>query len=1125
MVSDQGYQGERGFTASEADYRKVFDAISDAILIYDQESDAILDVNQKLCEMFGYTAEEACRLKVPDLGGGEFQVTPQMVRRLMTGAAGEDPQLFPWQVKDSAGMPFWVEVHLRPALIGGRDRIVMVLRDVTGRQLTQQALKESEDRFRTVTESSLAGVYIIQDDKFRYVNPVMAQIFGYRPEELVDRMGPLDLGHPEEHTYITDTIRLRLARQEEAGRRNYRCLRKDGRAIVVQVWSRHIDYQGRPAVMGTLLDITAQRQAEEALRFSEEKYRLVTEDSLAGVYIIAEGKLHYVNPRLAEIFGYRVEEVINRLGPEDLTHPEDRPRVAENLRQRWQGEPVQEFTFRGLRRDGSVIRCKVLSRRVEYHGRPALIGTLLDITAQQRSEEALRQSEERYRGIVEMQTEMVCRHLPDGTVTFVNEALCRAFGRPREELLGRSFWVSIPEEEQSRLQEKLAGLSRDNPMVVLEQQVLKDDGEVSWQQWTNQAVFDHQGRILEHQAVGRDITARRQAEEALRQSEERYRAIVEDQTELVTRYLPDGTVTFVNEANCRYFSKTREEYLGQSFMPLIPQEDRVPLQQAIAALNRENPIVTVEHRVKAPGGHIRWQQWTNRAIFDDRGQLKEYQAVGRDITSRRQAEEALLEITNTLQTLIQASPLAIIALDRNCRLKIWNPAATRFFGWSEAEMLGRSFTRVVPKKYHQEFKTMVAEEFRGITHTIQELRRHRQDGSFIYVSLWTAPLRNARGEITLTMGIMADITARKQAEEALKASEENYRTIFNAVNDAIAVVDLEEIRFLDVNQKWSQMSGFSAEEAKHLDLAALCLQESPFKVEYAKTLIKKAVAEGEPQIFEWLARNREGRPHWVEVNLKRTAIGGVDRILAVVRDIGERKRVEEALKESEEKLRVLTSQLLTAQESERRRVARELHDELGQALTVLKMHMVAVADKLTIKQRALKEECEHLLTHTNEIIENVRRLSWDLSPSSLEDLGLSSSLRHLIEEVSDNHRLSCSIEIDEINHLFAPGTQINIYRIFQESLNNIGKHARATKITVAAQRRGDRVSFTVADNGKGFDLRQTASRNLLEKRLGLTAMNERVRMAGGNLEVWSKKDQGTKVSFTIPIDHEATPNV
>ena len=253
-----------------------------------------------------------------------------------------------------------------------------------------------------------------------------------------------------------------------------------------------------------------------------------------------------------------------------------------------------------------------------------------------------------------------------------------------------------------------------------------------------------------------------------------------------------------------------------------------------------------------------------------------------------------------------------------------------------------------------------------------------------------------------------------------------------------------------------------------------------------------------------------------EINLLLGLANDLAYGIMALRGRAEQGRVEKALKESEQELRQLTSQLLSIQEKERRRVARELHDELGQALTVLKINLVAIEDKLAPDQQHLKANCEHMLSYIDTVIENVRRLSWDLSPSSLEDLGLSAALGYLVDETCRNHNMQSAVVMDEIDHLFSPEIQINIYRIFQESLTNVVKHARASLVSVNVTREDGKVSFTIRDDGRGFNLKQIMSGKAAKRSLGLTAMNERALMARGSLQISSRRGQGTTIAFSIP---------
>ena len=234
-----------------------------------------------------------------------------------------------------------------------------------------------------------------------------------------------------------------------------------------------------------------------------------------------------------------------------------------------------------------------------------------------------------------------------------------------------------------------------------------------------------------------------------------------------------------------------------------------------------------------------------------------------------------------------------------------NAAMARIFGYSAEEMMSG---RVAPQDLvHPDDLALVQENLRQrLAGEVDSLhytfKGRRRDGAMIYCEVLGNRVEY-RGS-SAVVGTLVDVTARKCAEEALKASEANYRTIFNAVDDGIAVVDLETGNFLDVNQKWCQMTGFSPEEARGLNVAALCLDEPPFTGADALHWIKEASKQG-PQLFEYMARTREGRRHWVEINLGRTIIGGQERLLAVVRDITERKEAEEALRISEENYRTI----------------------------------------------------------------------------------------------------------------------------------------------------------------------------------------------------------------------------
>ena len=229
-----------------------------------------------------------------------------------------------------------------------------------------------------------------------------------------------------------------------------------------------------------------------------------------------------------------------------------------------------------------------------------------------------------------------------------------------------------------------------------------------------------------------------------------------------------------------------------------------------------------------------------------------------------------------------------------------------------------------------------------------------------------------------------------------------------------------------------------------------------------------------------------------------------------------RHRAEEALRESEERLRYLASQLIHAQEHERHRLALELHDDLGQSLMVLKLQIRAIEKTVPTDQWRIREECAHCLNYLNGVINNVRRLARNLRPAVLEDLGLSAGLRVLAEEFRTYHEVGLTLEMDDIEGLFSRDEEINIYRMFQETLTNIAKHARASRVSLVITRRDGAVSFKVTDDGVGFNLEQVLARDPAKKGLGLAALEERVHMLGGTLTIQSQEHRGTEISILVP---------
>jgi signal transduction histidine kinase/DNA-binding response OmpR family regulator len=382
--------------------------------------------------------------------------------------------------------------------------------------------------------------------------------------------------------------------------------------------------------------------------------------------------------------------------------------------------------------------------------------------------------------------------------------------------------------------------------------------------------------------------------------------------------------------------------------------------------------------------------------------------------------------------------------------------------------------------------------------------------------------------LALTLGI--DITDRKQAEESIKERENQLTTIYENAPLIMMLVDGDR-RVCKANRLAEEFAGAGAADliGRRGGEALRCLNaledprgcgfgphchHCPVRLTVMETF---ATGHSHHQVEASLPFSTEGQPQELTFLLStaRLLVQGQPQVLVTIQDITQRKRAERKLRESEENLRFLAYQLLTAQEGERRRISNELHDELGHALLTLKLNLRSIEKELQPDQEALADDLESLLQYIDGVVENVRRLYLDLAPGDIEDLGLTTALQTLIDDfASNNQTIDCSVDLMNIDNHFSLQEQTAIYRIFQEILTNIGKHAHPSQISVTIREENQAVLFKVEDNGYGFSGEPT--NQYPKKGMGLLAMEERVRMLRGSLEVWSQRNQGTRITFIIP---------
>ncbi|MBP1928788.1 PAS domain S-box-containing protein [Methanolinea mesophila] len=391
----------------------------------------------------------------------------------------------------------------------------------------------------------------------------------------------------------------------------------------------------------------------------------------------------------------------------------------------------------------------------------------------------------------------------EGRITEVNDNFLDFFGRKRDDLVGNGIQsLDFPPFRELSPQTLLQKAAVQGE-VSSEARFTHHEGEKYLRFKIIPTVFEDGGDGTT--IIMEDITLPKQFEEQLRINEARYRGIVEDQTEMITRFGPDFLIRFVNTEACQSLGKTREELIGKDFWNYIPAEDRIWIKERILSLSKDHPVDTIEHRFISPSGEILWHQWTNRAILNDRGEVVEYQGVGRDITARKKAEEELLIKNLAIDSSVNG--IGIAGLDR--KITYANQAFTELFGYRDlAEVLGMPLDQCAHGSVdamRDIMQVMAAISEKGSW--VGEVKAQKKDGTSFFAQLSATLVRDEAGTPLCMMASFVDITAKKEAEREMMIKD----TAIESSITGIAIVSADR-KIIYANQSFLSIFGFSSHD-------------------------------------------------------------------------------------------------------------------------------------------------------------------------------------------------------------------------------------------------------------------------------------------------------------------------
>ena len=612
-----------------------------------------------------------------------------------------------------------------------------------------------------------------------------------------------------------------------------------------------------------------------------------------------------------------------------------------------------------------------------------------------------------------------------------------------------------------------------------------------------------------------ELTERKEAEEALGESEAQKRGILDASIDRIRHVDKDMRIVWANKTSGLEIDMSPEDLVGQVCHKVFLGRD-TPCKGCPTTKARETGQIerAVMHHSKMKGieGESYWDVYSV-PLKSEAGEIISFIQIERNITDQKRAEEALRGSEARLRAIFEAAEnVSLILTDlagTEAHIVEFSPGAERMFGYDREEVIGKPVSILHLPEDVVRFPEVIKAMSRGKGGFIGESILVRKSGELFPALFTTHPIFDAEGNMTATLGVSIDITRRKQAEEALRESEAKYRQLFTTVSDAIMVFKADTKQFVDVNDAALRLYGYSKEEFLKLRHPAITEEPEKSVASVAETLAGELTTI--PLRYH---KKKDGTVFPVEISASTFTLGNRQVLCGVVRDITDRKRTEEHI-------HTLSQQLMKAQESERQRISRDLHDRVAQDLSTLKIGVDTLLDNHSETPAKTRERVSRLSEILQGTVTTVRDLAYNLRPASLDQLGLVRTVHQHCEEFSAKHGVKVDFFAAGIEDLRLDfDTKITLYRLIQEGLNNVKKHADASQVTIRLVASFPKIILRIEDNGKGFDVESRLVSAANERRMGLRTMEERVALLQGKMRIESLPMAGTKIFIEVPCERE-----
>jgi len=982
--------------------------------------------------------------------------------------------------------------------------------------MSSQALPaQAKELFRYLFEQASLGIAVEDlDGRVLLANPALCSMLGY-PENGLFGMSCSAFANPEDSQddwALFQQLRAGVIDQYSLEKRY---VRKDG----AQLWGRlnvsllkNGDRGSSPLVFAFVEDITERKRAEQALRESEERFRLAAQAAKMFVYewdaatdvIVRSGEC-------AEILG--IDKVAHLTPGQQIlakVHADDRGKLLAADAALSAEKPHLQVSHRMVRPDGSVIWVERTGRaHFDEQGKLLrIVGMVADITERKVAEERLRE----YEKAVEGSEEMIAVVDRQYRYLIANRKFLSLRNMTKEQVVGRlASEVLNKGVFEAGVKEKLDECFRGRVVRYEMKYTYPELGErhvfASYFPIEGATGIDRVACILQ------DITDRKRTEEALRKSEERFRLAAQAGKMYAYEWdvATDKVMRSEEHVNVLGFSDEAKQLTRQQLLARVHPNDRELFTGSVDHLRPENPTTQISYRVLRPDGSVVWLEKSARAFFDEQGRMLRVIGMVADITERKRAEEALSQSEARLRLAAQAGKMYAYEWD----------VATDVTVRSEeyANILG--LTDVPTSETHQQFSSRVHPDDRAkfnaaVANLTPEnpiaqisYRALRHNGAVIWLEKSGRAFFDAQGKMLRMIGIVADITERKLAEKALRESEDRLRLLLDSTAEAIYGMDLEGrctfcnpacLRALGY-ERVDELLGKNMHDLIHHTRADGTL----FPVEDCPIFRVFRTGEGVHADDEVLWRaNRTSFPaeYWSYPQRRGQKVVGA--VVAFI-DVTQRKLAEAALAS-------VSRRLIEAQEQERTRIARELHDDFAQRLALLAVELEQLHQNppnLPEVRRRLGE----LQKRTSEIALDLQSLSHELHSAKLQYLGVGAAMRGFCQEFGEQTKVKIDFKSHDLPGPLSPDISLCLFRVLQEALHNSAKHSGVRHVEVELWGTSNEVHLTVGDSGAGFD-REAAKRS---QGLGLISMEERLKLVKGTFSIESQPKRGTTIHARVPL--------